>query len=371
MSTQNHNTLKRRRFIQYGTGTVVSTALLAGGWWQWFRQDTGQSVMKPTGLGAGVDRMLAALEGSGVLGQWVIAEYPVYDQPIEALTQNLTQRLNLPTAEPVEQKIFAQQLQHTIHQDFANGDLLVVQGWQLSKTEALAAVVRFKTAGASSTQVSEPTEQHIVEITNWGPRTTVAGQPPNSFGEGFSALWFDAENAPRWAQVEIHGRRLHTSYRENRVLVGSFQGQLEFQKQLFSQPGEYPITLHDEMNNIWQTIGVFVVTGEPVADQIDQQAQTGSAFCTIKNWGPKQTSAGVALHPQANGAMGLWIDTDCAPGDVAIQAGEQQLKAYVNDGVITTAIPADMFQQPGKISLTLISKTEDEQLEIGTLIINP
>lgn len=371
MDTQNHKPLKRRHFIQYGIGTALGTALLAGGWWQWFRQGADQSVMKATGLGAGIDRMLASLEGTGALGQWVIAEHPDYDRPIETLVQDLTQHLGLSDTRPIGQEVFKKQLQQNIQQDFANGDLLVVEGWQLSITEALAAVVRFKAAGASSALVSEPIEQQIVEITNWGPRTTTTGQPPNSFGEGFSALWFDAENAPRWAQIEIQGRRLHTTYRENRVLVGSFQGQLEFQKQLFSQPGEYPITLHDEMNNIWQTIGVFVVTGEPVGDQATPQTQPDSAFCVIKNWGPKQTSAGVALHPQANGAMGLWVDIDCAPNDVAIQAGEQLLNAYANDGVITTAIPADMFQQAGEIPLKLISKVADEQLNIGTLIINP
>lgn len=361
----------RRQFIRYGTGAAVGAVLLVGGWWQWLRSNANQAVMTATGLGIGVDGLLASLDGTGLLGQWVIAEHPDYDQPIETLAQRLRQRLSLADTGPVDQAAFNQQLQQHIQQDFATGDLLVVQDWQLSITEGLAAALRFKAAGASSIETSEPAEQQIVEISNWGPRTTAAGESPNSFGEGFSALWFDAENAPRWAQIEIQGRRLQTTYRENRVLVGSFKGQLDFQKQLFSQPGEYPITLHDDMTNRWQTIGIFVVTGSAPVEQTETQQQTDSAFCPIKNWGPKQTSAGVAQHPQANGAMGLWIDIDCVPDDVVIQAGEQALKAYANGTVVTTAIPVEMFQKAGEIPLKFISEATSEQLNIGTIVINP
>lgn len=228
--------------------------------------------MTATGLGAGADRVLAGLSGAGAVGEWVLAEHPDYDQPIADLTRQLRTRLALPGDGPVDATEFSTRLQQRIQQDFPEGKLLRVQSWQLSATEALAAVLRFKAAGVSAvTTVTGPVEGHIAEVSNWGPRTTTAGVLPNSFGEGFAALWFDAEDAPRWAQIAIDGQRLHTTYRENRVLVGTFRGQLEFQKKLFSQPGEYPITLHDDMTNTWQHVATFVVTAAAISDTSDTE----------------------------------------------------------------------------------------------------
>ncbi len=366
MSIQN-----RRQFIRYGSGAIAATALLAGGWWQWGRQV--QPEMTPTGLGAGADQVLASLNGAGAVGQWVINDYPQYNLPVAELVNTLRSRLQLPAAEPVDKELFSQQLHNRIKQDFAQVDLLEVQGWQLSKTEALAAAIRYQTIGVSSSAVTQqPVERQIVEIINWGPRTTSAGSMPNSFGEGFSALWFDADDAPRWAQIAINGHRLRTSYRENRVLVASFQGQLKLQDQIFSQPGEYQITLHDDMQNTWQTIATFVVTeAAPGQQPVAQETPQNPAFCKVKNWGPKRTTAGVARQKQKNGNMGIWIDIDCAPDDTRLMAGNRQFKTYASDGVITSGIPPELFQSPTEIPLSLVSESTGAQLEIGVLVIDP
>ncbi len=360
----------RRQFIRYTSGGIAGAALLAGGWWKWTSMQ--QPMMHASGLGADADQLLAALGGAGVLGEWIIVEHPDYDQPIVDLTQQLRSRLQLPADGPVPAAQFSEQLQQSIQQDFAAAALLAVQNWQLTRTEALVAVLRFKTAGVSAGAIAQaPIEQQIVKIANWGPRTTTAGTLPNSFGEGFSALWFDADNAPRWAQIEINNRRLFTTYRENRVLVASFQGQREFQQQLFSQPGEYPITLHDDMSNSWQHVGNFVVT-EAAANELETTvAAENPAFCKVKNWGSRQTTAGVAKHPQKDGSMGVWIDIDCAPADTRLSVNEQSFKTHSSNGVITSNIPPEMFQQPGELSLSLVSESAGTQLEIGVLVIQP
>lgn len=365
-------TQNRRQFIRRTSGVVGGAALLGGGWWYWGR--TGQTDMQATGLGAGADRILASLTGAGAVGEWVIAEHPMYDLPLPELTHQLRRRLELPTDGPLDPEQFSNRLYGQIQQDFADDNVLSVRQWQLSATEALAAAVRFRAAGVSTdAHAAEPREAVIAEVSNWGPRTTPAGELPNSFGEGFSALWFDAENAPRWAQIEINGERLRTTYRENRVLVASFQGRADLQRRLFGTPGEYRITLHDDMTNTWQFVDVFVVTeAQQVAAEEDQD-RPPSAFCPVVNWGPKQTPAGVNSNPQPGGNMGLWIDIECAPADTYLMANDRRLRAHINadKGVITAGIPPELFQQAGEISLVLASDSASEQLEVGMLKINP
>jgi len=250
--------------MRYTSGGIAGAVLVAGGWWQWGHRPV--RIMTPSGLGSGADQVMAALSGAGAVGQWVIHAYPEYDRPANQLAQSLRDRLRLPASGPVAQEQLTDRMQKKIQQDFATGDLLTVQKWQLSSTEALIAVLRFKIAGNSTVVVPrEALEQHIADVTNWGPRTTAAGVLPNSFGEGFASLWFTAADAPRWAQIAIDNQRLRTKYRENRVLIASFRGKRKFQEKLFGKPGEYPITLHDDMTHRWQKIGVFVVT-EALAD---------------------------------------------------------------------------------------------------------
>ncbi len=358
----------RRQFVRYSGGAIAVTALLAGGWWQWTRRIP--AAMTPTGLGAMADQSIADMDGAGAVGAWAIEQYPHYQLPVSELASALREHLQLPAEGPLKGADFEARLQQGIQTDFARGQLIPVRDWQLSETEVLLAVLRYQAAGISTVATTQAaTEQNIVEVTNWGPRSTTAGTPPNSFGEGFSALWFDVEGAPRWAEIAIDGQRLHTSYRENYVLVASFQGQPELQKKVFSEPGEHVITLHDDMHNTWQTLAVFAVTESSAAQSADSDSAPASEFCAVTNWGPRQTTAGVAQHEQSNGAMGVWIQIKCAPADTQIQAGERRLKAHISPDVITTAIPAEMFQQAGEIPLSLVSDSTGQQLSVGTLVI--
>lgn len=371
----NNNTNKRRQFIQYGVGISASVGLLASGWW-WAKQNHAATIIQSTGLGPEAEQVLASMHGSSAVGEWVIAEHRAFQQPLAALVDQLRQRLRLSATEQPGGESFIQALQLAIAKDFSNAEVLLAKDWQLAYTEALISVIRLHAVGRTANEQDngKPVEADIAEVTNWGPKHTGVGQPANEQSGGYSALWFDIETVPRWAQIAIDGQRLETLHREG-VLVAVIKGAL--QDAVLAEPSQHLITLHDDMSNTWQEIGHFTVkpgkNGQAHSGSKENQLTKPNkqgAICTVSQWGPQSTTAGIAANPQKDGDMGIWLDTACAPRHVGVRFGDQLLDGYFNGRVVTTLVPPALFQKKGRFSVSLVDPDSQEEQYVGEFVVN-
>jgi len=359
--------MHRRTLLQLaGAGSVVT----AGGLW-WYLlpaplshdANLGSVPVPFSEFGQEVDLLLQQMTASSSLLNALPAEHRLRQMSLDELLQRLRAQLNLDVQEPTARQ-FRSALQQTLAREHANADIIEMDGWQLAKTELLLAAISHKLHPTTAHSGDHSKAAHIADISNWGPRQTTQGVPPNSFGqEGFSALWFDMQNAPPWLEIAIDGTRLSSNYREQRVLVATFQGQLDFQRQLFNTPGEHSITLHDDVAGTWQQLASFTVL--PATDT----AGEADGLCTASNWGPQKTGKQQIANLQGNGKLGIWVDIACAPPDTIAVIGPQQLTTYQHKpGVLTFGVPAELLQV-GRMPIVLQSASTGQQRLLGELVV--
>lgn len=357
--------MRRRSLLQIaGVGTVVT----AGGLW-WYLLPTSltqesslNSVLEQySDFGHEVNQLLQQLTASSGLVNALPAQHALRQMSLDELLQRLRTQLNLDQQEPTAGQ-FRTALQQTLASEYANGDIIEMDGWQLANTELLLAAISHKLHPTTAPTGDNSKPAHIADISNWGPRQTTQGVAPNSFGqEGFSALWFDMQNVPPWLEIAIDGTRLSSNYREQRVLVATFQGKLDFQQQLFNTPGEHIITLHDDVAGTWQQLASFTVL--PATDT----AEKADRLCAVSNWGPQKTGIQQIANLQDNGNLGIWVDIACAPSDTIAVIGPQQLTTYQHKpGVLTFGVPAELLQV-GRMPIVLQSLSTGQQRLLGEL----
>ncbi|GAB4121605.1 MAG: hypothetical protein Tsb0027_17900 [Wenzhouxiangellaceae bacterium] len=357
--------MHRRTLLQLAGASSVVTA---GGLWWYLLPAPLSHDANPGGVlvpfyefGQEVDLLLQQMTASSSLLNALPAEHALQQMSLDELLQRLRAQLNLDVQEPTARQ-FRSALQKKLASEHGNGDIIEMDGWQLAKTELLLAAISHKLHPTTVHSRDNSKPAHIADISNWGPRQTTQGVPPNSFGqEGFSALWFDIQDVPPWLEIAIDGTRLRCDYREQRVLVASFQGQLDFQQQLFNTAGEHSITLHDDVAGTWQQLASFTVL--PATDS----AGEADGLCTVSNWGPQKTGIQQIANMQSNGNLGIWVDIACAPSDTIAVIGPQQLTTYQNKpGVLTFGVPAELLQI-GRMPIVLQSLSTGQQRLLGEL----
>ena len=353
--------LKRRRLLA-ASAIGAGVAATGGGWWILNRAET--PPVPATGLGGDIDKLLQQMDGAGRVGAWVREAHPALGRTVPELIDLLRQRLELGSAPAVDAERFSAALERAIRADFAAGDTLTVRDWHLSRTEALLALLRQETVGITTAEPGgEPVKGHIVDPGRWGPAGTHVGHIPNPTPRGHAALWFHAENAPRWAEIAIAGERLHTRAR-NGLLVATLRPPLL--DKIIAKPGRHPITLHDDMANTWQPVGKFRVDPEPERYR-HPDGRVSQVFCPIRGWGPGRVKAGKPKNTRPDGSMGFWIDTDCAPDNTRLLIGERSFDTYVGYRRVTAKIPPEVVAQPDELAVTLLAPDTGETLPVGKL----
>ncbi len=346
---------------------ITTAATVSGLWWHLHTPQTivigaaPEAMLVESGLGHEVDLLLHELQASSKLAQALPAQHEYSTQALDQLLMMLRERLDVGT-QALTSAQFRAALQRTLSREFRAGDIVELEGWQLAQTELLLAAIARRLHPHEHAANHTSIESHIATISNWGPRQTTLGTAPNRFGpDGYSAFWFDMQAVPPWLQIAIDGTRLRSQYREQRVLVATFQGQLDFQRQLFNSPGEHIITLHDDVAGHWQQVASFTVLPAAASDALPDGP------CQASDWGPKQTGLSQIANPQDHDKLGIWVDIDCAPADTVAVVGTDQFDTYQNKpGVITFAIPIELLH-PGNIAIYLQSEQSGERQLLGEL----
>ncbi len=333
-----------------------------------------------TGLGEAFDALLASLDGTQGVGR-IVAEGGAPGTSVDALIERLGARLEgaLRDRSAIEAR-----LGELVRADFAAARTCRVDGWMLSQTECDLAGLRWHLLGEASGALASappqattvdsapeatagPPAAAIVEVTNWGPQSTEQGSPFNVQPDGHSGLWFVAPGTPNWVKVRIDGQESPTTVTENGFTSGLF-GSL--QDRILNTPGSYRVELHDPVNDTLQLIGELVV--RPLAERaVKEDGSRSAIFCPVTEWGPTETTAGVAENPQPDGSQGMWFLLPCAPNNVQLVFGDDRLPATRTDRGITSRVPLALLESPGTVGIKLRHAHSGEELAVGLFEIRP
>lgn len=233
-----------------------------------------------------------------------------------------------------------------IRADFAAGNLVEIDGWQLSAAECSLAALAAAVQDLRSPVAPQPEEVRlgtIVEVTNWGPRSTLQGQKFNEQSDGHCGLWFKAVGAPASVAVLFDGKQQATQvYPEG--LTSGISGQ--HMEEVLGRPGVYSVELLDRSARIRQPLGEFEVVAVPTAEEL--------ASCEVTDWGPTQATAGEPFNEQPGGASAFWVRTDCAVPGAVLEFDGRALKTTVHSRLLTAPVPRGHELQAGDYPLVVL-----------------
>ncbi|MDH3994859.1 MAG: hypothetical protein OEV47_18210 [Gammaproteobacteria bacterium] len=319
------------------------------------------------GSGASLLALLDTLAPSDAVGRSWLASQEQRPQLVE-LMQLLARRLEADTTS-LQRAVAAQ-----IRRDFLNGDVCDVQGWQLSVTECQLSGLRQLALDDGLLQPPEEmgqadaaeayTDTEIAVLTGWGPQETLQGKGFNTQLDGHSGMWFKLAGVPGHAKIMIDGEIARTSVREG-VVTSGLRG--EMQQRILATPGEYEVALVDPIRRTRQLIGFFTVKADP--SMASKTVAPAEDFCSVEQWGPRTTRAGVAVNEQPDGSMGLWLHTSCLPEGSRLLFGEDPLDYRRREFGLTAAVPLALLGAPGSVPLKLYNAATNKTLLIGQFVI--
>jgi hypothetical protein len=313
--------------------------------------------------------VLLGLDGTTDIGQaWLAARDR--EPGLEELVDGLLNKLG----DASSRQALEERLAQRIRQDHVEGETCEIHGWRLARTECEIAAVRWLAFGSlaalaatespddSNSAASGPeTSPIIVEVTNWGPRSTEQGEPFNVQPDGHSGLWFAATNAPSWVKIVIAGTEAPTTVLDRAITSGLFG---EEGYRVLSTPGSHPIELYDPVSGIRQPIGEFIVRPSAERAQLEDGTRAKS-LCPVSAWGPDRTRAGVPANAQPDGSMGLWFRTPCAPTNVRLIFGEDRLPMTRSEFGLTARVPLALIETPGEHQVALFDVDTGQQMPVG------
>ncbi|WP_116364535.1 hypothetical protein [Parahaliea mediterranea] len=328
-----------------------------------------------TGISPAMDEFLLSLEHTDTLGRaWLAGDGSGIG--LAQLASTVAQRIDGSAAD------IAAATATRIQQDFAQGTLCDIEGWQLSLTECQLAALRVlaieanpanravlaaneATPEAAANSPDGYTVGTIAPLQNWGPKKTAKGLAFNVQSDGHCGLWFQIAGAPAHAKIMIDGEIARTTIKGKVVTSGLFGKQKDH---ILSTPGTYEIALIDPIRKVKQPIGEFLVEESP-AGQLPGGESIQLSDCTVGKWGPQKTQVGVALNEQPDGAMGVWVYISCLPHGARLRIGEDDLPITRTKFGFTTAIPKPLLEAPQNMPLHLVTPGDGQELAIGNLLI--
>lgn len=158
-------------------------------------------------------------------------------------------------------------IRQRVQQDFVQGNLCQIEGWQLARTECQLAAIAFlfrESGGfieepATSGPLDDLQESFIAKVSRWGPKSGVSGEGFNLQPNGKSSMWFrfdEIETQPYAIYFGSEAARTSV-YGDRKLITASLtSGQVT---QTTSRQNEIPVHLVDLSRGIKQLIGFFQV----------------------------------------------------------------------------------------------------------------
>lgn len=364
--------ISRRAWLVMAAGAGVGLGLLP---WarirslppsRWFAGDAG--------IAPGLESVLQGLDGTAEVGRRWIEESGA-GVTLPALLERIEGRLG---AVPAQRQAVEARLADLVRQDYAEGRLCEVDDWLLSRTECELAGLRWLTLGSLSAVRSDrpagepeagaaPVEGEIVEVSNWGPRSTEAGSGFNVQHDGHSGWWFVALNAPTWVQILVDGKPIPTTVHDQVITSALYADEIG---RVVDEPGIRRIDLLDPVAGVVQFVGEFEVR-ERAHRYVLADGSRAASLCPIGTWGPERSRAGVPENPQPDGSMGMWFHAGCTPESMRLLFGDDPLPVTRVEFGFTVRVPLALIETPGEVLLRLRDVATGEEMPVGRFVIEP
>jgi len=283
--------------------------------------------------------------------------------PDEQLQSALKQKLDIQLSTSGLEGNIQKQLDVLIRKDFVKQRVFEVDGWQLSETECRLAALAASLQGFREVELPEKSQTRIgqiVEIQDWGPRSTVKGEQFNVQPDGYSALWFKAKGTPAFAIIRFAGKRQVTHIYAD-LFTSGLRGKLA--EEVINTPGVYSVELYDRANQLLQPIGRFQVLepGVPAQDSITYDLDK----CSVEAWGPHQVHTGSPFNLQPGGESAFWVKTNCALDGSTLIFDGVPLQTVVEKDLLTAQVPWGHRLMAGKYQLDIKLGNSDRLLQAG------
>lgn len=348
------NTARSALLLAWGHGLVACS------------REPGSTAATPTAPPAEpvktLDQYAATMQAVSYIGVSCRKPLGLGDLPDDQLRVALEAELE-PLATPFDTpEALRARVDELIRADFDAGAVIEVEAWRLSRTECLLAALAALAQGYETAQVPEQPKLRIgtiVEVEDWGPKSTRQGQPFNQQSDGHSGMWFKARGAPASVVLMFDGRSQTTQVYAEHLTSGIRGAQME---QVLNNPGAYEVALFDKATMTRQPVGEFVVEPAP-------EAAPFAEACRVEAWGPDRAVPGQPFNEQPDGASAFWIRTNCARDGSVVQLDGVALKTTVRDGLLTASAPNGHELAPGEHAVTILVGGTGETLQVGILTV--
>ena len=256
----------------------------------------------------------------------------------------------------VPQGEFQAALTRAVRKDYALGNVVQVEQYLLSQSEALFVRYALEKQGLVGATYMAPTPEivdgHIASDVKFGPSYTVVGKIFNEQPDGHGGLWVQAKNTPPGTVILVNNQRIKTR-RKPEVLTGAVYG--EDLQALIAQSAKHTIALFVPDTGIRQVLGEIEVRPRPPAAMMED-GRPSTVFCEVDEW---------SVRKEKNGEE-IVVETLCGPRSSTIYLGELALKTRVKQRTIEAFLDRSLLR-PEEYPLRLVDVQSGEAIHLGQL----
>jgi hypothetical protein len=273
-----------------------------------------------------------------------------------AAEEKLLSRIGFSASQLVQDAEFYEALTLAVRRDYLSGDVVEVEKYLLSETEALFVRYALENQGlvdvAYEAPAPEVVDGHIASDVKFGPGFTVVGRVFNEQPDGHGGIWVQAKNTPAGTVITVNDRPIKTT-RKPEALTGAVYG--EDLKALIAKPAKHTIALFVPDTGIRQELGEIEIRPRPPAATMEN-GEPSTVFCEIDEWSVKSDDRGDRIV----------VKTLCGPRSSAIYLGEVALTTRVRPRTIEAIFDSSTLNS-GEQPLRLVDVHSGQAILLGNL----
>jgi hypothetical protein len=277
-----------------------------------------------------------------------------FDLP--AAEEKLLSTIGFSTTQLVQDVEFQEALTMAVRRDYLSGDVVEVEKYLLSHTEALFVRYALEHQGLVDVAYEAPTPEvvdgHIASDVRFGPGFTVVGRVFNEQPDGHGGIWVLAKNTPAGTVITVNDRPIKTR-RKPEVLTGAVYG--EDLRALIAKPAKHAIALFVPDTGVRQELGEIEIRPRPRAATMEN-GEPSTVFCEIDEWSVISGDRGDKIV----------VKTLCGPRSSAVYLGEVALTTRVTPRTIEANFNRSIVD-PGEQPLRLVDVHSGQAILLGNL----
>ncbi len=218
--------------------------------------------------------------------------------------------------------------------------------------------------------------QALSEISEWGPQSTLAGDPFNLQADGSSALWFKTAGAPLGLQVVLGSYSMETKVQAELITASLSTSNSAL---LLGVAGIFPVSFsipHLPTNRLVGYFHIFPKDGsrQYATSSVDSLGFENEKYLQISSWGPPATKVKQVFNPQGDGRSAFWVQSSHdLPLGVFLALDGIPLLSNVSGSIITAgvfaALTEQIVSQAGSHTLQLVDPANRRLQAVGKFVV--